>query len=942
METENKKKSDQASAASGESDKPLSTRHVAEAEKTEDAVPVWHAISYEETERVLGTTEDGLSDEEAARRLEKYGRNVLRETKRKSIARMIFEQLSDVMVIILFIAMIFSLVMFFIDGEGLPEAIVIFAVITLNATVGVIQEKKAADALDALKNMTAPNARVMRSGEESIVPASELVPGDIVYLEDGTIVPADIRIINDNNMSVQEASLTGESVPAAKDGPTVLPEDTPLGDRVNMAYSSSVVMYGNAKGIVVGTGMNTEVGKIADMLKTQDESATPIKRKLNSVGKILTVIGLAVCVIIMIIGFARGGRSWESLVLLGISLAISIIPEGLPATATIIMAFGVQRMAKKNALVKSLPAVETLGGATVVCCDKTGTLTLNRMTVTHIAVGRDFERRRATAADDIKSEHDVAMYRDLVRGCALCGNAHFDPDRPGETMGDPTEGALINFALGFGIDADDYREEHEKLFEQPFDSDRKRMTVLCDMSDGSEKRKQPYTAYIKGAVDEMLPLCTRILTETGEREMTDADRERILALCNDMSNNALRVLGFAVRRIDTVPEDETADLEEDMTFVGATGMMDPPRKEVIGAVDACHDAGIRVIMITGDHKVTAMAIAKQLHIFREGNTVIDGRELDEMSDEQLAERIKTAAVFARVSPSDKLRIIKALRTHGEVAAMTGDGVNDSPALKEADIGVAMGITGTDVAKDAADMILLDDNFTTIEHAIREGRRVYRNIQKVIQFLVAGNIAEILTLFLAFCFGWPDPILAIHILLINLATDSLPAIALGVDPADRNVMKVPPVKSGTLFERGVIFRIALHGAFITISALAAYWIAESSYGTDPAETHAIAMTMTFMVLALSQLVHAINQRSNYDSVFRPGQGHNKFLYGAMAASLLIIVFVSFVPGVMDFFSLVYLEWYQYLIVLALAVFPLVAVEISKIFIRLYRKRTSQAK
>ena len=901
----------------------------------------WHAMTYEKAMKVLETDEDGLSDEEAARRLTYYGRNVLRETKRKSIGRMIFEQLADVMVIILFIAMVFSVVMAIVTGgeDGLPEAIVIFVVIALNATVGVIQEKKAADALEALKNMTAPNARVLRNGEESIVPASELVPGDIVYLEDGTIVPADIRIINDNNMNVQEASLTGESVPSAKDGPTVLPEDTPLGDRVNMAYSSSIVMYGNAKGIVVGTGMNTEVGKIADMLKTQDDTVTPIKRKLNSVGKMLTVIGFAVCVLIVIIGLIRGLDILE-IIFLGISLAISIIPEGLPATATIIMAFGVQRMAKKNALVKSLPAVETLGGATVVCCDKTGTLTLNRMTVTHVAVGSDFASGKPTPAEKLAERHGKAVYADIVDACALCGNAHFDPDRQGETMGDPTEGALINFALGFGIDADDYREAHEKLFEQPFDSERKRMTTVNDMPGGP-------VAYTKGAVDEMLPLCSHLLTETGVREMTDADREEILALCNDMSKNALRVLGFAARRLDSVPEDETADVEVGMTFVGATGMIDPPRKEVIGAVDACHDAGIRVIMITGDHKVTALAIARQLHIYRDGNTVIDGKELDEMTDEQLAEAVKRCAVFARVSPSDKLRIIRALKAGGEVAAMTGDGVNDSPALKEADIGVAMGVTGTDVAKDAADMILLDDNFTTIEYAIREGRRVYRNIQKVIQFLVAGNIAEILTLFLAVCFGWEEPILAIHILLINLATDSLPAIALGVDPADRNVMKVPPVKSGTLFEKGVIIRIALHGAFITAAALVAYWIAEACYGVvgaaefgNPAgDKHMIAMTMTFMVLSLSQLVHAINQRSNYDSVFRPGQGHNKFLYGAMAASLLIIAFVSFVPGVMGFFSLVYLQWYQYLIVLALALFPLLAVEISKIFIRLYRKKKS---
>ena len=884
----------------------------------------WHAMSYQETEEVLKTGEEGLSDEEAAARLQKYGKNVLKEVKQKSIWKMIWEQISDVMVIILFIAMIFSLVMYFVDGEGLPEAIVIFCVIVLNAAVGVIQEKKAADALEALKNMTAPNARVLRNGEDSVIPASELVPGDIVYLEDGAIVPADIRIINDNNMSIQEASLTGESVPVPKDGPTVLPEDAPLGDRVNMAYSSSIVMYGNAVGIVVGTGMDTEVGKIADMLKTQDDFQTPIKRKLNSVGKVLTVIGLIVCITIMIIGFARGGRTWQSLVLLGISLAISIIPEGLPATATIIMAFGVQRMAKKNALVKSLPAVETLGSATVVCCDKTGTLTLNKMTVTHVAVGADFEMGTTTLTENLKEKYHRAVYKDLLDGCALCGNAHMDPDRPGETMGDPTEGALILFADKFGINSEDYEEEHPRLFEQPFDSDRKRMTTLNRMPEGM-------IAYTKGAVDEMLPLCTHFLTNSGVREMTDTDRRKILELCNKMSNDALRVLGFAKRQLTKVPEDETENIEFGMTFVGAVGMIDPPRREVISAVETCHDAGIRVIMITGDHKVTALAIAKQLHIFRKGNTVITGPELDEMTDEQLDEAVKSCVVFARVSPSDKLRIIKSLKRTGEV-----------PALKEADIGVAMGITGTDVAKQAADMILLDDNFTTIEHAIREGRRVYRNIQKVIQFLVAGNIAEILTLFLAFCFGWEDPILAIHVLLINLATDSLPAIALGVDPADRNVMKVPPVKSGTLFEKGVIIRIVVHGLFITAASLTAYAIAETAFGLEGEEKHATAMTMTFMVLALSQLVHAINQRSNYDSVFRPGQGHNRFLYGAMAASLAIVAFVCFVPGVMDFFELTYLDWYQYLIVLGLAVFPLIAVEITKIFMRIYKKRHAPAK
>lgn len=886
----------------------------------------WHSLSSEETMRVLNTSEEGLSDAEAAKRLEVYGKNNLRQAKAKSVWKMIGEQLTEVMVIILFIAAAFSLVMYFLEDEGLAECIVILVVIALNTTIGVVQEKKAANALEALKNMTAPTARVLREGEESVVPASDLVPGDIIYLEDGAIVPADVRIIQDSNLKVQEAALTGESVPAEKDGVTVLAEDAPLGDRVNMAYSSSIVMYGNATGIVVGTGMNTEVGKIADLLDDQDDFDTPMKRKLNSVGKILSLVGLIVCVLIFAIGMIRDGWSaWVNYIFIAISLAISIIPEGLPATSTIIMALGVQRMAKRNALVKSLPAVETLGSASVVCCDKTGTLTLNKMTVTYVAVGDDFIEGSPTKSEDVFKKYDQSVYRDLVDGCALCVNAKKDPDHPGNILGDPTEGALVLFAEKFGIDSEEFEDANPRLFEQPFDSDRKRMTVL-------NRREAGNVAYTKGAVDELLPLCTRYRTKEGVREMTDADRERILELCNRMSGEALRLLGFAVRTWDAVPEEETANLEEGMTFVGVVGMIDPPRKEVIKAVETCHEAGIRVVMITGDHKVTAMAIAKQLHIFREGNTVISGQELSEMTDEQLDEAVKNCVVFARVSPSDKLRIIRSLRRTGEVAAMTGDGVNDSPALKEADIGVAMGITGTDVAKDAADMILLDDNFTTIEHAIREGRRVYRNIQKVIQFLVAGNISEILIILLAVCIGWQSPILAVHILLINLATDSLPAVALGIDPADSNVMKQKPVRSGTLFEKGMIYRIALHGLFISAAALAAYGIGQFIYAD-----HNEAMTMTFLVLSISQLSHALNQRSNFDSVFKKGQGKNPYLFAALAASAAIIALVVFVPPLMKLFSLVYLTWKEWLICIALSLFPLVAVEISKIFIRLYRKK-----
>ena len=887
----------------------------------------WHSLSCKETEEFLHTSEEGLSDAEAAKRLEQYGKNNLRQKKPKSIAKMIWEQITDVMVLILIAAAIFSFVMsFFEDGEGLAECIVILVVIVLNATIGVVQEKKAANALEALKNMTAPTARVLREGEESVVPASELVPGDIVYLEDGCIVPADIRIIQDSNLKVQEAALTGESVPSEKDGPTVLPEDAPLGDRINMAYSSSVVMYGNATGIVVGTGMNTEVGKIANLLDEQDETDTPMKRKLNSVGKTLSLVGLIVCVVIFAIGLIRDGwAAWVNYVFIAISLAISIIPEGLPATSTIIMALGVQRMAKKNALVKSLPAVETLGSATVVCCDKTGTLTLNKMTVTHLAVGDDFLQGVTTKVEDVSKKYDRSVYQDLLSGAALCINAKKDPDNPGNILGDPTEGALVYLAEKFGIDCEEYEDAHPRAFEQPFDSDRKRMSVLNRM-------EGELTVYTKGAVDEMLPLCTKYRTKDGVREMTEADREQILKVCNGMSAEALRVLGFAVRSVSEVPEDESCDLESDLTFVGVVGMIDPPRKEVIQAVETCHTAGIRVVMITGDHKVTAMAIAKQLHIFRDGNTVISGQELDEMTDEQLDEAVKTCVVFARVSPSDKLRIIQSLKRTGEVAAMTGDGVNDSPALKEADIGVAMGITGTDVAKDAADVILLDDNFTTIEYAIREGRRVYRNIQKVIQFLVAGNIAEILILLLAVVFGWQMPILAVHILLINLATDSLPAVALGVDPASANIMKHKPIKSGTLFEKGMIYRIVLHGLFISAAALAAYWIGMLVY-----ENHDESMTMTFIVLSVSQLSHALNQRSNTDSIFKRGQGHNKFLLIALLASAAIVALVVFVPPLMSLFDLVYIGWTEWLICIGLSLFPLVAVEISKIFIRLYQKK-----
>jgi Ca2+-transporting ATPase len=875
----------------------------------------WHAKTAAEVLTILHTSEAGLSDAEAAARLKKNGPNELRPKRQRTIWEMLKEQLTDPMILILIGASVLSMVL-----NEWTEAVVILVIVALNATVSIIQEQKAASALEALKNLGAPTARVLREGEESEIPAKELVAGDIVFLEEGRIVPADLRLLAANNLKTQEASLTGESVPVEKDADTIVCQEAPLGDRANMAYSSAIITYGNGTGVVVETGMKTEVGQIANLLDQQDEYDTPLKRKLSSVGKTLSIVGLIVCIVIFIIG-SLYGRPWLPLLMTAVSLAISVIPEGLPATVTIVMALGVQRMAEKNALVRKLPAVETLGGATAICCDKTGTLTQNKMTVTQVAMNGDFAAGQATAVEQAAGKH--AVYLELVQAAALCNNASLDPDRPGEILGDPTEGALIFLTDAFGLKQDDLEEQYPRLFEQPFDSDRKRMTTV-------HKKKDGLIAYTKGAVDEMLPLCTHILTAQGVRPITDWNKMEIRDLCLKMSAEALRVLGFAMRPIDKVPEEEDANLEHELIFLGAVGMIDPPRKEVIQAVETCRQAGIRTIMITGDHKVTAMAIAAQLSIFRKGNTVLSGDELRQLKDDELDAATKTATVFARVSPRDKLRIVESLKRTGEIVAMTGDGVNDAPALKAAHIGVAMGKSGTDVAKDAAAMLLLDDNFTTIEHAIREGRRIYRNIQKVIQFLLAGNIAEILTLLVATLLNWDAPILAVHILLINLVTDSLPAIALGVDPASKNVMKRRAVQSDTLFERGLVTRVILHGIFIAAATIASYQIGLGSDG------HAVGMTMAFLVLAVSQMFHALNQRSNTDSLFTTGNGHNRYLFGTMLLSGLIIALIVALPFMRSFFSLTVLTSAQWLTVLGLSLLPLALVETTKLIKRVTAK------
>lgn len=856
------------------------------------------------------TSAEGLSDDVALARLERDGKNRLRQKPKKTIWKMLVEQLSDVMVLILIAAAILSMVL-----NEWTEAIVILIIIAVDAIIGIVQEKKAMDAMEALKNMSAPMALCLREGEKSHIPAEDLVVGDVVFIEAGSIVPADLRLVESHQLQIQEASLTGESVPVHKDADHVCDSQTVLGDRLNMAYTSSIVTNGNGEGVVVATGMATEVGHIAHLLEEQDELDTPLKRKLNSVGKTLSVVGIGVCIVMFIIGYLYE-KPLVPLLMTAISLAISIIPEGLPATATIVMALGVQRMAKQHALVRQLPAVETLGSASVICCDKTGTLTQNKMTVTHLAIGI----KPYTSLQETNTQTPAC--RHLLQAAILCNNASLDPDHPGEVLGDPTEGALLHLGMTCGFDPEQMAEHYPKVYEQAFDSDRKRMSTVHRMDDR-------WIVYTKGAVDGLLALCRWRLEGNKIVEMQETDRQLILAQSEDMSGQALRVLGYAMRELDQIPDEDDADVEADLIYLGMSGMIDPPRTEVIEAIETCHQAGIRVVMITGDHQSTALAIARQLHLYQEGNLIISGTELDRMTDEQLDAVVSNVAVFARVSPSDKLRIILSLKRVGEIAAMTGDGVNDSPALKAADIGIAMGKTGTDVAKDSADMILMDDNFTTIEYAIREGRRVYRNIQKVIQFLLAGNIAEILTLFIATLLNWQAPILAVHVLLINLATDTLPALALGVDPASKNIMRHQPVKSNSLFEKGLVQRVIMHGCFITLATILAYL-----YGLYQ-DDYSAGMTMAFCVLAISQLFHALNQRSNTESIFTSGNGHNIWLFLAMLASALILVVVLGVPSVRAFFSLSLLSLSQWGVVVLLSLLPLILVEVNKWIIRHHR-------
>lgn len=848
----------------------------------------------------LNVTETvGLTDEQVNARLEKYGQNKLQEKKNKSFIVKFFEQFKDVMIIILLVAaaISFGIAIWEKSHEELFEPALILLIVVLNAIMGVIQESKAEKALDALKNMSAPHARVIRNGVEKIINASELVPGDIILLEAGDFVPADARLIKSTSLKSEESALTGESVPIEKDAAADVKDGAPLGDRINTVYSGCSITYGTATAVVTETGMNTEMGKIANLLSNESNVQTPLQQKLATLGKYLGIIALLACAVVFVIGLIEDMNFLE-IFMTSVSLAVSAIPEGLPAIVTIVLSIGVQRMVKKNAIIRRLPAVETLGSASVICSDKTGTLTMNRMTLTKAYV--EGESELETISDSCSEE----VKRLLVLG-SLCSDASVVVDGDKVThIGDPTETAIVYAAYKNGLTKEFLNNEYKRIASIPFDSDRKLMSTV-NVMDGKK------VVIVKGAVDVMESRCVSGDFKTAKR------------MNEKMTSDALRVLAVGYKEIDELPAEITSEnLENGLTFVGLVGMIDPPREEAKTAVAVCREAGIKPVMITGDHVMTAKAIAKELGIYCDGDKAITGAELDAMSDDELDSEVCNISVYARVSPENKIRIVKAWQRKGQVVSMTGDGVNDAPALKAADIGCAMGITGTDVAKGAADMTLTDDNFATIVDTVKEGRGIYANIKKVVGFLLGTNIGEILTVLFAMVLFTVRPLESMQLLWINLVTDGLPAIALGMEAVEPNVMKQnPKPKNESLFAHGMGVKIVLQGLMFGGLSIFAYYLGTLFGG------HIGGQTLAFMVLSLCQVVQAFNMRSER-SLFKIGVFTNKNLNLAAIASILMVAFVLFTPGVQSAFGLVYLPWQAYLVGIGLSFVPAVVTEIIK--------------
>ena len=878
--------------------------------------------------------ETGLSSSQVENARQKHGENKLKEKKKKTMFQRFLEQFKDAMIIILLIAAAVStgLVIYeMTTGHGDPKEFfepgLIVAIVILNAIMGVVQESKAEKALDALKSMSAPHARVIRDGKETIIEAWELVPGDIVKLEAGDFVPADARLITSVNLKSEESALTGESVPSEKDANAEVAPDAPLGDRSNMVFSGCSITYGTALAVVTATGMSTEMGKIAALLANEEDGETPLQQKLAKLGKILGFVALGCCAIIFAIGLLSPVAAGETLIdkviemfMVAISLAVSAIPEGLPAIVTIVLSIGVQRMVKKNAIIRRLPAVETLGSASVICSDKTGTLTQNKMTLVKSYIDGEDD------VADINS-HVADNVRTLLTYGTLCCDGAIEVKEDGSevSIGDPTETSIISAARKNGILQDKINTEYRRVATIPFDSDRKLMTSV-NVIDGKN------VVIVKGAFDVMASRCIA------------GDLEKAKEMNEKMSRNALRVLAIAYKEIDTVPENPTSEeLESELILMGLVGMIDPPRPEAAEAVKICRMAGIKPVMITGDHVVTASAIAREIGILEDGDLAITGAELDLMSDEELDEKIEFISVYARVSPENKIRIVKAWQRKDKIVSMTGDGVNDAPALKAADIGCAMGITGTDVAKGAADMTLTDDNFATIVHAVREGRGIYANIKKVVGYLLGTNIGEVITVFMAMVFWQHSPLVSMQLLWINLVTDSLPAISLGMERVEDTVMsEKPKPKNEGLFANGFGLRIVLQGVMFAALTLIAFfigcggdWSAISGLAqNDPRLLH--GETMAFLVLAMCQIVQSYNMRSD-KSLFKIGFFGNKTLNLSALAAFVLTPAVAVIPGVRDAFGLVLLNPTQYLICFGLILVPFVVMEIGKLIGSLAHKK-----
>ena len=845
--------------------------------------------------------EQGLSRDEVARRQSRYGENKLRQKKKKTNLQRFLDQFKDVMILILIAAAAVSFVIACVEGNPKEffEPALILLIVVLNAVLGVMQESKAEKALEALKNMSAPHARVLREGKEAVIDASALVPGDIIFLEAGDFVPADARLLESTSLKSEESALTGESVPSEKDAAALVEEKAPLGDRTNMVFSGCSITYGTAVAVVTATGMDTEMGKIANLLDDESEGQTPLQQKLAQLGKYLGILALLACGVIFVVGLANDIPVME-IFMTAVSLAVSAIPEGLPAIVTVVLSIGVQRMVKKNALIRRLPAVETLGSASIICSDKTGTLTQNRMTLVRTYVDGEAE----TAS--LEGELSPAAKGLLRYGALCCDGSVVFSDEGEQHIGDPTETAIVYAAHRAGMPKEALNQSYPRIGGIPFDSDRKLMSTI-HVIDGKT------VVIVKGAFDMMATRCVAGDLARG-REMTE-----------QMSREALRVLAVGYRELTEIPATLVSEeLESGLTFMGLVGMIDPPRPEAKVAVATCRRAGIKPVMITGDHVVTATAIARELGIFVEGDRAVTGAELDAMTDRELDEAVTGISVYARVSPENKIRIVKAWQRKGQVVSMTGDGVNDAPALKAADIGCAMGITGTDVAKGAADMPLTDDNFATIVDAVREGRGIYANIKKVVGFLLGTNIGEVFTVFIAMLMWHATPLISIQLLWINLVTDSLPAIALGMEAVEPGIMEEKPKpKNEGIFAGGLAIRVVLQGLMFAILTLIAFHVGRTATGLE-----AGGQTMAFMVLALSQVVQAYNMRSDR-SLFRIGPFGNRTLNLASLLSVALVALVLFVPPVASAFGLIALSGKLYLIALGLILVPLAVMELAKL-------------